>query len=66
MVGGFCLLALLLITYLFKAPMKLAIGASMAPFLWMALVGAAFKVYQSVVNIPVAVTLGIGALIGAI
>jgi hypothetical protein len=38
----------------------------MAAFFWMALVGAGFKLYQSVVNIPVAITLGIGALIGAI
>jgi len=29
-------------------------------------VGTAFKIYQGVVNIPVAITLGIGALIGAI
>jgi hypothetical protein len=46
--------------------MKLAIGTSMAAFVWMALVGAAFKIYQGVVNIPVAITLGVGALIGAI
>lgn len=46
--------------------MKLAIGTSMASFVWIALVGSIFKIYQDVVNIPVAVTLGIGALIGAI
>jgi len=44
----------------------LAIGTSMASFVWIALVGAIFKIYQKVVNIPVAITLGIGALIGAI
>jgi len=44
----------------------LAIGTSMAAFVWMALVGAFFKFFQGVVNIPVAITLGIGALIGAI
>ena len=62
--GGYALVPAFI--YLFKAPIKLAIGTSMAAFFWMALVGAAFKIYQQVVNIPVAVTLGIGALIGAI
>lgn len=62
--GGYALVPSFL--YLFKAPMKLAIGTSMASFVWMALVGAAFKFYQNVVNVSVAVTLGVGALIGAI
>ena len=62
--GGYALVPSFI--YLFKAPMKLAIGTSMASFVWMALVGAIFKFYQNVVNIPVAVTLGVGALIGAI
>jgi len=62
--GGYALVPSFL--YLFKAPMKLAIGTSMASFVWMALVGAGFKFYQNVVNVPVAVTLGVGALIGAI
>jgi len=62
--GGYALVPSFL--YLFKAPMKLAIGTSMASFVWMALVGAIFKLYQNVVNIPVAITLGVGALIGAI
>jgi len=62
--GGYALVPAFL--YFLKAPMKLAIGTSMAAFVWMALVGAAFKIYQGVVDIPVAVTMGIGALIGAI
>jgi hypothetical protein len=62
--GGYALVPSFL--YLFKAPMKLAIGTSMASFVWMALVGAALKFYQNVVDVPVAVTLGVGALIGAI
>lgn len=62
--GGYALVPSYI--YFFKAPVKLAIGTSMAAFIWMALVGAIFKLYQGVVNIPVAVTLGIGALIGAI
>jgi len=62
--GGYALVPSFL--YFLRAPMKLAIGTSMAAFVWMALVGTAFKIYQGVVNIPVAITLGIGALIGAI
>lgn len=62
--GGYALVPSFL--YFLRAPMKLAIGTSMASFVWMALVGAIFKIYQGVVNIPVAVTLGIGAVIGAI
>jgi uncharacterized membrane protein YfcA len=38
----------------------------MAAFVWMALVGAAFKLFKHVVDIPVAITLGVGASIGAI
>jgi len=62
--GGYALVPSYI--YFLKAPVKLAIGTSMAAFVWMALVGAIFKFFQGVVNFPVAVTLGIGALIGAI
>jgi len=62
--GGYALVPSYI--YFLKAPVKLAIGTSMAAFFWMALVGAIFKLFQNVVNIPVAITLGIGALIGAI
>ncbi|MCA1960858.1 MAG: sulfite exporter TauE/SafE family protein [Desulfomonile sp.] len=62
--GGYALVPSFI--YFFKAPMKLAIGTSMAAFVWMALVGALFKIYQDVVNLPVAVVLGVGALVGAI
>jgi uncharacterized membrane protein YfcA len=62
--GGYALVPSFI--YFFSAPVKLAIGTSMASFVWIALVGAIFKIYQGVVNIPVAVTLGVGALIGAI
>jgi uncharacterized membrane protein YfcA len=62
--GGYALVPSFI--YLFKAPIRFAIGTSMASFVWMALVGAIFKLYQNVVDTPVAVTLGIGALIGAI
>jgi len=62
--GGYALVPSYI--YFFKAPIKLSIGTSMAAFFWMALVGAIFKLFQGVVNISVAITLGIGALIGAI
>lgn len=62
--GGYALVPAFL--YFMRAPMKLAIGTSMAAFVWMALVGSIYKIYQGVVNIPVAIALGIGALVGAI
>jgi hypothetical protein len=61
--GGYALVPAFI--YSMRAPVKLAIGTSMASFVWMALVGAIFKIYQGVVNIPVAITLGMGAVIGA-
>ena len=62
--GGYALVPSFL--YILKGPMKLAIGTSMASFIWMALVGAVFKLYQHVVDIPTAICLGIGAVIGAL
>ncbi|MEM4335849.1 MAG: sulfite exporter TauE/SafE family protein [Candidatus Anstonellales archaeon] len=62
--GGYALVPSYIL--LFKAPVKLAIGTSMAAFFWIALVGALFKIYNGVVDLPVAVALGFGALIGAI
>jgi uncharacterized membrane protein YfcA len=66
--GGYALVPSYI--YFLKAPVKLAIGTpSMAAFtnsVWMALVGAIFKFYQQVVDIPAAAALGMGALIGAI
>lgn len=62
--GGYALVPSFI--YFLKAPVKLAIGTSMAAFVWMALVGSFFKLYQNVVNIPVAITLGVGAAIGAV
>lgn len=62
--GGYALVPSFL--YVLKGPMKLAIGTSMASFIWMALVGAIFKLYQHVVDIPTAACLGVGAVIGAL
>ena len=62
--GGYALVPSYI--YILKSPVKLAIGTSMAAFVWMALIGAGFKIFQGVVNFPAAISLGIGALIGAI
>lgn len=62
--GGYALVPSYI--YFLRAPVKLAIGTSMAAFVWMALVGAIFKFYEQVVDIPAAAALGVGALIGAI
>ena len=62
--GGYALVPSFV--YFLRAPMKLAIGTSMASFVWLALVGSTFKLYQGVVDIPVAIALGVGAVIGAI
>lgn len=62
--GGYALVPSFI--YFLKSPVKLAIGTSMAAFVWMALVGSLFKLYQNVVNIPVAAALGVGAAIGAV
>ncbi|OGS33907.1 MAG: permease, partial [Elusimicrobia bacterium RIFOXYC2_FULL_34_12] len=48
--GGYALVPSFI--YFLSAPVKLAIGTSMASFVWIALVGAIFKIYQGVVNIP--------------
>jgi hypothetical protein len=62
--GGYALVPSYI--YFLKSPVKLAIGTSMAAFVWMALVGAAFKLFQGVVDIPAAIALGVGALVGAV
>ena len=62
--GGYALVPSFI--YFLKSPVKIAIGTSMAVFIWMALVGSAFKIWQGAVDLPVAVTLGVGAVIGAI
>lgn len=62
--GGYALVPSFI--YFLKAPVKIAIGTSMASFVSMALVGSAFKMYQGVVNIPAAIIMGVGAALGAI
>jgi uncharacterized membrane protein YfcA len=62
--GGYALVPSYI--YFLKAPVKLAIGTSMAAFVWMALIGAFFKFFQGVVNVPMAIILGVGASVGAV
>ena len=61
--GGYALVPLSI--YVLKSNMKIAIGTSLASFLWFALLGAGVKYYQGFVNMPAAMTLGIAAAIGA-
>jgi uncharacterized membrane protein YfcA len=62
--GGYALVPSFI--YFFRAPTKIAIGTSMASFVWIAFLGAIFKLFQQVVNIQAGIILGIGAVIGAI
>jgi hypothetical protein len=61
--GGYALVPSFI--YFFNAPVKIAIGTSMASFISMAVVGSGFKIYQGVVDIPAGIIMGIGAAIGA-
>lgn len=49
-----------------KMPLPLAIGTSMASFVWIVLMGALWKIYQGTVNFSAAFSIGLGASIGAI
>ncbi len=62
--GGYALVPSFI--YITRSPLRIAIGSSMAAFIWFALVGAIIKIYQGFTDIPVAVALGLGAAAGAI
>jgi uncharacterized membrane protein YfcA len=62
--GGYLLVPSFI--YFLRSPMRIAIGSSMASFVWFALVGGIIKVVQGFCNIPAAVALGLGATGGAI
>jgi len=61
--GGYALVPLSV--YVLNSNMKIAIGTSLASFLWFALLGAGIKYYEGFVNISAAIILGIAAAIGA-
>jgi hypothetical protein len=62
--GGGCALVPTFI-YVLGAPIKIAVGTSLASFISMAIISAAFKILQHVVDIFAAISLGAGTAIGA-
>jgi len=61
--GGYALVPSFI--YLLGAPVKIAVGTSLASFISMAVVSGAFKLYQGVVDIVAAICLGVGTIVGA-
>jgi hypothetical protein len=62
--GGYAMVPSMV--YVLRAPMKIAVGTSLASFVWFALVGASIKLYEGFVDLPAAVAMGVGAAIGAV
>lgn len=62
--GGYALVPSFI--YVLRSPLRVAIGSSMASFVWFALVGGLIKTFQGFTDILAAVALGIGAAGGAI
>lgn len=61
--GGYALVPAFI--YILEAPVKLAVGTSLASFISMALVSGGFKLAQGYVDVMAAILLGIGTAIGA-
>ena len=62
--GGFIMVPAFV--YLLHSPVKIAIGSSMASFVWFALVGGIIKISQGLCDVPAALAMGLGAVLGAI
>ena len=62
--GGFIMVPAFV--YLLRSPVKIAIGSSMASFVWFALVGGIIKISQGLCDVPAAIALGVGAVGGAL
>lgn len=62
--GGYALVPSFI--YLVRSPMRIAIGSSLASFVWFALVGGLIKAFQGFTDVPAALALGLGAAGGAI
>jgi uncharacterized membrane protein YfcA len=62
--GGFIMVPAFV--YLLRSPVKIAIGSSMASFVWFAMVGGIIKIAQGLCDVPAALAMGIGAIGGAI
>ena len=52
--------------YFLRSPVKVAIGSSMASFVWFALVGGIIKISQGLCDVPAAFAMGFGAVGGAL
>lgn len=61
--GGYALVPTMI--YLLGSPVKIAVGTSLASFISMAVVSGAFKIYQGLVDVAAALSLGAGTAIGA-
>jgi hypothetical protein len=62
--GGYALVPSFI--YFVRSPMRIAIGSSLASFVWFALVGGIIKAFQGFTDVPTAIALGLGAAGGAI
>ena len=62
--GGYALVPSFI--YITKSPLRIAIGSSLASFIWFALIGAIIKYVQGFTDIIAAVVMGVGAAGGAI
>jgi uncharacterized membrane protein YfcA len=62
--GGFILVPAFV--YFLHSPVRIAIGSSMASFVWFALVGGIIKISEGFCDIPAAIAMGLGAAGGAI
>lgn len=62
--GGYALVPSFI--YITKSPLRIAVGSSLASFVWFALVGGVIKYVQGFTDIIAALVMGIGAAGGAI
>ncbi|MEM2003292.1 MAG: sulfite exporter TauE/SafE family protein [Nitrososphaerota archaeon] len=61
--GGYALVPSFI--YLLGSPVKIAVGTSLTSFISMAVVSGGFKIYQGLVDVAAALSLGVGTAIGA-
>jgi len=62
--GGYALVPSFI--YITKSPLRIAVGSSLASFVWFALVGAAIKYVEGFTDLVAALVMGVGAASGAI
>ncbi len=61
--GGYALVPSFI--YLLGSPVKIAVGTSLTSFISMAAISGGFKIYQGVVDVAAALSLGAGTAVGA-